>query len=253
MAGLAVELDRVSLVHRDGTRALDHVSCAVPAGQLCVVLGPSGAGKSTLLRCISGLALVTSGSVKLGGLPLDAQNLAQVRRRIGMIHQQFALVQRASVAANIMAGAATEMPWWRAMTGMYAPQWQARAIELLQSVGLEPVHLSRRTAALSGGQQQRVAIARAFIRRPELLIADEPVASLDPATAQTVLSLLRDHARARGTTVLCSLHQLDLAHAFADRVIALRAGRIVFDGPPSMLDQPEARMSGRRAPVSEAV
>ena len=237
---MEIRFEGASVRHADGTRALDGVSFRVPAGQFCVVLGPSGAGKSTLLRTVNGLAPATDGQVLVGGDVVDRQSLPQLRRRIGMIHQHYGLTARASVATNVMAGAVSALPLWRVLSGLYPRALQEKVCALIEAVGLEPVHLTRRADRLSGGQQQRVGIARAFMLDPAVILADEPVASLDPRLSRDVLDLLRSQARAQGTTVLCSLHQLDLARDYADRIVALKAGRIVFDGPPAMLDQHDA-------------
>lgn len=231
-----IRFDAVSKTWPDGTRALDDVSFTVPAGQFCVLLGHSGAGKSTLLRCVNGLETPTGGSVQVAGQTVGPATLHGLRRQIAMVHQHFGLVPRASGAANVMAGAVASLPLWRVLTGVYPTVLKDRVCELLQAVGLDEAHLLRRAERLSGGQQQRLGLARAFMLDPAIILADEPVASLDPAISRDVLSLLRSQARARAATVLCSLHQLDLARAFADRVVALHSGRIIFDGPPEALN-----------------
>ncbi|OVZ57456.1 phosphonate ABC transporter ATP-binding protein [Pigmentiphaga sp. NML080357] len=225
--------DTVGMRYADGTQALHAVSLAVPAGQFCVVLGSSGAGKSTLLRMVNGLVTPSSGTVCVAGVRVEPRALRGVRRRIGMIHQQFNLVQRATVATNVLCGALPEVSTAAALAGCFPAAFRRRACELVAQVGLDERHLHRRVRDLSGGQQQRVGIARAFMLDPAVVIADEPVASLDPRTSREVLDLLKRQARERGTTVLCSLHQVDLAREYADRIVALRHGRIVFDGPPA--------------------
>ncbi len=231
-----LDFDSIVMRHADGTRALDGVSLRVPAGQFCVVLGASGAGKSTLLRTANGLVRPTGGTVRVDGVPVAPGSLARIRPRIGMIHQQFNLVLRSTVAENVLAGALPALPAWRALAGLFTEAQRRRACALIESVGLQEPHLLRRVSELSGGQQQRVGIARAFMLDPPLVLADEPVASLDPQTSHDVLSLLRREARERGATVLCSLHQIELACAFADRIVALRQGRVVFDGTPAAFD-----------------
>jgi phosphonate transport system ATP-binding protein len=227
-----LQFESVAMRHPDGTRALGGVSLEVPAGQFCVVLGASGAGKSTLLRTANGLVVPTQGTVRVEGVRIAPGSLARVRPRIGMIHQQFNLVLRSSVAENVLAGALPALGTWRALLGLFTDAQRRKACELVESVGLGEEHLLRRVSELSGGQQQRVGIARAFMLDPPLVLADEPVASLDPQTSHDVLSLLRRQARERGTTVLCSLHQIELACEFADRIVALRRGVVVFDGAP---------------------
>lgn len=243
--------DRVTKVFADGTRALEAVSFTVPRGQFCVVLGPSGSGKSTLLRSVNGLTEVSGGQVSLGGLPMTRRTRRGIRRRVAMVHQLFNLVERDTVAANVLAGAVAEAPFWRVALGWYPAELRARACDRLARVGLEPQHLSRRAAELSGGQQQRVGLARALLMSPEVVLADEPVASLDPAISREVLTLLRDGAAQEGATVLCSLHQVDLACEFADRIIGMREGRVVFDGAPDQFDSAAERAlySGVETPV----
>lgn len=247
-----IQFTSLSLHYPDGTLALDDISLSVPAGQFCVILGASGAGKSTLLRTVNGLAKPSRGEVKVGGKSVDASSLPQLRRRIGTIHQHFGLVGRSSVATNVISGAVTEMPGWRALIGAYPQALRDRACVALEAVGLGPEHLKRRAAQLSGGQQQRVGIARAFMRDPTVILADEPVASLDPRISRDILALIREQARARRATVLCNLHQTDLARDFADRIVALRAGRVVFDGPPAMLDPHDEALIYARADVPES-
>lgn len=213
------------------------MSFALPRGVFCVLLGPSGSGKSTLLRCVNGLVEPERGTILFDGIRLDRRSLASIRRRVAMVHQHFDLVERLPVATNVLTGAIALVPAWRAYLHWFPRELREKTCALALRVGLEQRHLHRRVGELSGGQQQRVGIARAFLSDPDLLLADEPVASLDPATAQEILVLLREAARERGTTVLCSLHQPELALRFADRLLGLRAGRIVFDGPPERLDE----------------
>ena len=230
-----IEFHAVERRFPGGTLALAGVSFAIPRGQFCVVLGASGAGKSTLLRCLNGLAVPTAGKVVVDSTPVTRKSLRMLRPRIGMIHQSFALVERASVAQNVVAGALPRIATVPALLGLIPRGYQRKACQLLAEVGLGEEHLTRRASALSGGQQQRVGIARAFMLDPDILLADEPVASLDPTISRDILALIKDEAESRGATVLCSLHQLDLAQAFADRILALKAGRIIFDGPPGAL------------------
>lgn len=247
----AIRFDLLGKRYGDGTVALDDVTLSVPRGQFCVILGPSGAGKSTLLRMANGLATPTAGSVEIERVRLSRRTLPKVRRRIGMIHQSFNLVPRLCVATNVMTGALPALPWLRVLTGLFPVELKAKACALIAAVGLEESHLARRADSLSGGQQQRVGIARAFMLDPAIILADEPVASLDPRISADILALIRDQARAGGATVLCSLHQIDLARAFADRIVALSAGRLVFDGPPERLDRAAvAAIYGEAGPVA---
>lgn len=230
-----IRFDGVSKRFPDGTEALREVSFAVPRGEFCVLLGPSGSGKSTLLRMVDGLATPTAGQVLIDGVAISPSTLKGVRLRVAMIHQHFGLVTRASVAENMIGGALAAIPTWRALSGAYPAQFKQKACELLAAVGLGPEHLTRRAGELSGGQQQRVGIARALMLEPEIIVADEPVASLDPRISRDILDLLRAAAKARGATVLCSLHQVDLAMDFADRIVALRRGQVAFEGPSENL------------------
>jgi phosphonate transport system ATP-binding protein len=232
---MCVVFHNTGVRHPDGTHALDNVTLSIPPGQFCVLLGASGAGKSTLLQTVVGLTRTTTGEVQVNGVKVEPRSLRLLRSRMGVIHQNFGLSPRASVATNLIAGAASAMPLWRALTGYYPRADRDAACRLLQAVGLDETHLTRRAEQLSGGQQQRVGIARAFMRDPAVILADEPVASLDPRTAHDILALLHAQARERGATVLCSLHQLELARRFADRIVALRAGRVMFDGTPAEL------------------
>jgi phosphonate transport system ATP-binding protein len=249
--------DAVEKRYSNGIAALAGVSFAVPRGQSCVILGPSGAGKSTLLRCVNGLATPTAGRVTVDGEPVTPANLPRLRPRIGMIHQSFSLVTRATVAENVIAGALPGVSMLRALFGVFPASYQRKACSLIERVGLDEEHLTRRVSTLSGGQQQRVGIARAFMLDPEIVLADEPVASLDPYISIDILDLIAREARDRSATVLCSLHQIDLALRFADRILVLRSGRIVYDGPPSRFNSERARTLFRRgaeglsSPVSE--
>ena len=214
------------------TVAAQEVDLEVPVGQFCVLLGASGAGKSTLLKMVNGLTAPTAGRIRFENEEVTPRNLHRVQPRMGMIHQSFHLVPRLSVLDNVLTGALPRMSTMAALLHLFPYEYQRKACRLLARVGLSEEHLYRRAMHLSGGQQQRVAIARAFLLDPALILADEPVASLDPATSVEVLSLLREAARERGATVLCSLHQVELARTFADRIVGMRAGRIVFDGSP---------------------
>ncbi|MDD2702252.1 MAG: phosphonate ABC transporter ATP-binding protein [Sideroxydans sp.] len=219
----------------DGTEAIRNITLHVPQGQFCVVLGPSGAGKSTLLRMLNGLSRPTQGSVYLGNELISDQSVQQLRKKVATVHQQFNLTPRMSVALNVLSGALPQVSHWRAALCLFPAELRAKACRLLDEVGLTPEHLNRRVSELSGGQQQRVGIARAFMMDPAVLLADEPVASLDPRISRGILELLHRQSRNHNTTVLCSLHQPDLARAFGDRIIAVNQGRLVFDGTPDQL------------------
>lgn len=232
-----IRFQSFSKVWPDGTRALDAIDLAIPKGQFCVILGPSGAGKSTLLRAINGLTSPSSGRVLIDGVEFNSRTQSTLRRRIGMIHQHFNLTLRMSVAGNVLAGALPKVSMARALSGWFDAEQRRRACALLERVGLAPEHLMRRAGELSGGQQQRVGVARAFMLDPDIVLADEPVASLDPKIARDILALIRDAAAERGATVVCSLHQVDLAREFGQRIVGLRSGRIVFDGTPEQFTQ----------------
>ncbi|WP_144637859.1 phosphonate ABC transporter ATP-binding protein [Bordetella genomosp. 13] len=236
-----IRFESIGVRYGAGAPALNGVSFDVPRGQFCVVLGSSGAGKSTLLRTVNGLAAPTQGRVLVDGVAVEPRTLAALRPRIGMVHQQFNLVPRASVATNVLCGALPALPAWRALLARFPADMRERACALIAAVGLQPEHLHRRARDLSGGQQQRVGIARAFMLAPALLLADEPVASLDPRISRDIMDLLRAQARLQGATVLCSLHQVDLAREYADRIVALRHGAVAFDGPPRAFDDAAAR------------
>ncbi|MBE0509289.1 MAG: phosphonate ABC transporter ATP-binding protein [Chromatiales bacterium] len=228
-----IQFDAIHKVWPDGTQALCNVSLEIPRGQFCVVLGPSGAGKSTLLRAVNGLMRPSGGRVLIDDIEFNLGSERQLRQRVAMIHQHFNLTNRMSVAANVLAGVLPSVSTVRALSGWFKPEQRHKACQLLDRVGLTPTHLKRRAGDLSGGQQQRVGIARAFMMDPEVVLADEPVASLDPKISRDILGLIRDAAREQGATVLCSLHQIDLAREFGDRIVGMRNGRVVFDGSPA--------------------
>lgn len=231
-----VKLSAIEKTWADGTRALNSVDLEVPQGQFCVILGPSGAGKSTLLRAVNGLMKPTAGKVQVDGLELTQTSERELRKRVAMIHQHFNLATRASVAANVLSGALPEVSLARALCGWFYPEQREKACHYLERVGLKPEHLHRRAGELSGGQQQRVGIARAFMLDPKVVLADEPVASLDPQISRDILTLLKDAARELNATVICSLHQVDLAREFGDRIVGMRSGEVVFDGAPEEFD-----------------
>lgn len=219
-------------------RALDEVSFEVPRGQFLAVIGLSGSGKSTLLRCINRLVEPTSGRILLDDQDVTAANneeLRRIRRKIGMVFQHFNLVHRSSVITNVLAGRLGYLnPAW-SLVNRFPQADIENAKKQLERVGIGD-KAYQRADNLSGGQQQRVGIARALMQNPELILADEPVASLDPVLAHSAMQILEKINKEDGVTVLCSLHFLDLVHRYADRVIALNAGRVVFDGLPGEID-----------------
>ena len=227
---LAVEA--LSKVYPGGTRALDGVTFRVEHPELVAIIGSSGAGKSTLIRCINRLVEPTSGGVQLGGtdiVSLGPGELRAARRRIGMIFQEFDLVDRLTVIENVLSGRLGSVGYFAAWLRRYPPRDIANAFAILDRVGLGGRQDSR-ADALSGGQRQRVGIARALMQEPELLLVDEPTASLDPKTARQIMRLLRSLAEERATPALVNIHDVGLAQDFADRIIGLQGGRLVFDG-----------------------
>lgn len=227
-----LNFDAVTRVYDDGTRAVDNVSLHIAKGEFCVLLGPSGAGKSTLMNMVNGVVTPSSGRLSIGDVELNRKNRTMLQRQVGMIHQQLHLIPRLSVLHNVLTGALPQVGFWRSMLKSFPAEEQRRACQLLHEVGLEEKHLLRRASELSGGQQQRVAIARAFLSSPKVVLADEPVASLDPAMSRSVLDSLKTAAQHHGATVVCTLHQLEYALEFADRIVALRKGQVFFDGHP---------------------
>jgi len=226
-------------IYPGGTRALDGISLEVQRGEFVVLIGLSGSGKSTLLRCVNRLVEPTSGRVVFDGQDVTAasgEELRRIRRRIGMIFQQFNLVRRLSVFANVLSGRLGYRSFWRTIALRPSGEDVGLAFESLQRVGILEKAFAR-ADALSGGQQQRVGIARALMQRPEMMLADEPVASLDPATSHSVMKYLEEINRKDGITVICSLHFLSLARRYGTRVVALKDGRVAFDGAPDEIDE----------------
>ncbi|MBD0860197.1 phosphonate ABC transporter ATP-binding protein [Gordonia sp. zg691] len=223
-------------------RALHDINLTVTRGEIVVLLGLSGSGKSTLLRHLDGLDSPTAGSVSVLGRTLSGstpKQLRALRGRIGMIFQQFELVGPLTVLENVLTGALAQLRGPRLGLWTYPRPLRVTALEHLDRVGL--LHKAyERADQLSGGQQQRVAIARALMQDPEILLADEPVASLDPESSAQVMALIREIAADRGLTVVCSLHQVDLALEWADRVVGLRAGEVVLDTPTAELSRDRA-------------
>jgi len=231
-----LSLRDVSVTYVGGYQALLNSNLEVAKGEFVVLLGPSGAGKSTLLRSINGLVIPSTGKIKLAELTVESsssQSLRQLRRQCAMVFQQHHLIGRQTVLSNVLIGLlsfrgpfTTVWPWSR--------KDKYKALTAIDRVGLLDKALTR-ADKLSGGQQQRVGIARALVQSPKVLLADEPVASLDPATAHDILSLLHEVCKCDGLTALVSLHQVELAHSFADRIVGLRQGKIMFDKKPDQL------------------
>lgn len=234
---IVLELKALSKTYKTGDRALTDISFSVPAGQVVGLIGPSGAGKSTLIRCVNRLVEPTSGSIQLGPTELTRLNgraLRQARRRIGMIFQEYALVERLTVMENVLSGRLGYVTAWRSFLRRYHQADIDQAFGLLDRVGLGD-HCNKRADELSGGQRQRVGIARALEQNPELLLADEPTASLDPKTSRQIMRLIQSVCREMNLPAIINIHDVVLAQNFADRIIGLQAGQVVFDGPPSAL------------------
>ncbi len=233
-----LQVEKLFKTYPNGTQALKDVSFQVEDGEFLAVIGLSGSGKSTLLRCINRLIEPTSGKVIWNGMDVTAQSSAdmrKVRRQIGMIFQQFNLVKRSSVMTNVLSGRLGYISPWQSLANYFSAEDKQRALTNLDQVGLrEKAYV--RADSLSGGQQQRVGIARALMQEPKLILADEPVASLDPVLAHSILKYLEQLNKEKGITVLCSLHFLDLVHRYATRAIALKDGELVFEGLPKEID-----------------
>lgn len=218
--------------------ALHHIDLSVRKGEFLVVLGASGAGKSTLLRCINHLTEPTTGEVHVNGAQShgDRAGLRRVRRDVAMIFQHYNVVPRLSVLKNVLTGRLSAMPAVMSWFQLFPAKDIAIARDSLRRVGLE-AKADVRTDTLSGGQKQRVGIARALAQRPKVILADEPVASLDPKTSRSVLGCLREASRESGITVICNLHQVDYAMEFGERIVGVAGGRIVFEGRPDELTE----------------
>jgi phosphonate transport system ATP-binding protein len=236
-----IQIDKLEVVYPNGTRALAPTTLTIEKGRFTVLLGSSGAGKSTLLRSLNGLVRPTAGAIAVDGVgALRVKRVMRAHRRAtGMVFQQHQLIGRATVLKNVLTGRLgyhsslrTLMPWPAAE--------KRRALDAIERVGLIEYAL-RRADQLSGGQQQRVGIARALVQQPSLILADEPIASLDPATADRVLGLLHAICQADGITAVVSLHQLAFARRYADVIVGLAQGEVVFHGPPGKLGTAEIR------------
>lgn len=227
-----LQITDLKKVYSTGTAALNGVSLTVDEPKIIAIIGPSGAGKSTLIRCINRLVEPTSGHILLDGLDiatLSRHELRKGRRRMGMIFQEYNLVERLTVMENVLSGRLGYVSFWTAYRRKYPPEDISAAYELLDRVGLEGYE-DTRADSLSGGQRQRVGIARALMQKPDLLLVDEPTASLDPKTSRQIMRLLVELAHERGTPALVNIHDVGLAQTFADRIVGLAAGEIVFDG-----------------------
>jgi phosphonate transport system ATP-binding protein len=238
-----LKIENLTKIYDNGFKALKNINIEVPNGQFVAIIGLSGSGKSTLLRCINRLIDPTEGRITWNGVGITAANdeeLRMIRRRIGMIFQQFNLVKRSKVITNVLSGRLGYTGTMPSLLNLFSAKDRHDALANLERVGIRD-QAYKRASALSGGQQQRVGIARALMQNPELMLADEPVASLDPATSHSVMKYLELLNKEDGITVLCSLHFLSLARTYADRVIALKDGVLQFDGLPKDIDNDRFR------------
>ncbi|MGL4440191.1 MAG: phosphonate ABC transporter ATP-binding protein [Bosea sp. (in: a-proteobacteria)] len=233
-----LEIADLTKRYATGDVALRGVSFSLRQGELLGLIGPSGAGKSTLIRCVNRLVEPTSGAIRLGDVALTTLGsgaLRKARRRIGMIFQEYALVERLTVMENVLSGRLGYVGFWASFFRRFPEADIQRAFALLDRVGLTD-HVDKRADALSGGQRQRVGIARALAQDPELLLIDEPTASLDPKTSRQVMRLITELCAERGLAGIVNIHDVALAQMFLPRIIGLRAGEVVYDGPASGLN-----------------
>ena len=223
--------------YRTGDLALKGINLEVPDGDILALIGPSGAGKSTLLRCINRLVEPTAGSVTLNNneiTALGSRELRRARRRLGMIFQEYALVERLTVMENVLSGRLGYVAFWRSFMRRFPQADVDEAFRLLARVGLDQM-ADKRADELSGGQRQRVGICRALIQKPDVLLVDEPTASLDPKTSRQIMRLIKELCEERKLSAIINIHDVMLAQMFAERIVGLRLGEIVYDGPPAHL------------------
>lgn len=249
-----IEFNNVSKIYPNGTVGLKDVNLTIDNGEFVAIIGLSGAGKSTLIRSVNRMHGISTGSLKVDGVEvssLEGKSLRALRRRIGMIFQSFNLVTRTTVIKNVLTAFVPDLPLWRSIFGIFPKEMKLKALEALDKVGiLEKAYT--RVDQLSGGQQQRVALARTLAQNPGIILADEPVAALDPVTARAVMDDFRNINRNMGITVLINIHHVELALEYCDRVIGVKAGEIVFDGKSSEVDdEVMKRIYGDR--IDEAV
>ena len=234
-----IEVKNLGKIFPDGTRALNGVNVTIPNGDFIAIIGLSGAGKSTFLRCLNRLVDPSEGSIFVEGTDvakLRGRALQRYRRTVGFIFQQFNLVTRLTVMDNVLSGRLGYHPTIMGLLGIFSDKDRELARDNIRNVGLMEKETTR-VSSLSGGQQQRVAIARAMTQEPQLILADEPMASLDPRLSDVILGLLKDYNEDKGVTVLVNIHVLELAKRYAKRVLAFNKGELVFDGPVEMLDE----------------
>ncbi len=232
-------LENVIKSYDGKTKALDGVDLSFEQGEFVVVIGPSGAGKSTLIRCINQMIKVSDGTIDFDGIRITGLKNRELRKQqaqIGMVFQNYNLIGRTSVIKNVLFGRLGHMSSWNSILGRYKQEDIKSAMELLNKVGLKD-QMYKRADALSGGQQQRVGIARAIIQKPKLLLADEPIASLDPESAKIVMDTLKELTHELNITCIVNLHQVDFAKKYATRIIGVKHGKIVYDGKPENLSE----------------
>lgn len=253
-AGSMIVFDHASKVYPNGTVGLKDVTLTIQDGEFVAIIGRSGAGKSTLLRSVNRMHDITEGTLTVEGVnvsTLKGKDLRRFRRGIGMVFQSFNLVTRTTVIRNVLAACVPEMPFWRVLLGVFRKQDKLTALESLDKVGiLDKAYI--RADQLSGGQQQRVALARTLAQNPKIILADEPVAALDPVTAKQVMQDFVRINKDLGISILLNIHHVELAIEYADRIIGIRAGQIVYDGPAKAVDQAVLdRIYGESAPREE--
>jgi phosphonate transport system ATP-binding protein len=233
-----LKIENLTKVYKGGIKALDNINFSVKKGEFLAIIGLSGSGKSTLLRCINRLVEPSNGKIFWNNIEITSMNqdeLRFIRRKIGMVFQNFNLVSRSIVLTNVLAGRLGYLNPMLSIVNKFPDKDIKAALKQLERVGISD-QAYKRADELSGGQQQRVGIARAMIQDPDMVLADEPVASLDPVLAHSIMQYLEKINKDDGVTVLCSLHFLDLVHRYADRVIALNEGKLMFDGLPRDID-----------------
>lgn len=234
-----IHFDNVSKVYPNGVVGLDHVDLTIEQGEFVAIIGLSGAGKSTLLRSINKMHDVTDGTLTVDGFDvrsLKGKALRKFRREIGMIFQSFNLVTRTTVIKNVLTARVPDMPFWRVLLGLFTKEDKLIALESLDKVGiLDKAYI--RADQLSGGQQQRVALARTLAQKPRIILADEPVAALDPVTAKQVMEDFVKINKEMNISILINIHHVELALEYADRIVGIRAGKIVYDGPSDQVTQ----------------
>ena len=227
-----IKFEHVSKVYPNGTRGLDDVDLTITDGEFVSVIGLSGAGKSTFLRSINRLNEISEGNIVVDGVSITKagkKQLREIRRHIGLISQSFNLVKRSTVQKNVLSGRLGYYSTWKSIFGLFTKEDYERTKQALESVGLLD-KLHSRSDELSGGQQQRVSIARTLVQQADIILADEPVASLDPITSQKILQDLRKINQEMGKTVIVNIHSVEMAKAFSDRILAFKSGKVVFDG-----------------------